>query len=334
VSRGAYDLPTAFDARVGTEGPQVAVVCEYDALPGIGHACGHNIIAAAGLGAGLALAPLAAELGGRLAVLGTPAEEGGGGKVFMIERGAFAGVDASMMIHPAGAELQSMQTLAIHQIMATYRGRAAHAAAAPWRGANALDAMVLGYNNVAALRQHIRPDERVHGIFTKAGDKPNIVPELTEAHWYVRSSDTEHLAVLKERVLSCLTAGALAAGCEMQHTWLDPAYDNMIDNHELLERYVEHARRFGRDSVQPSGDLVVAGSTDMGNVSHVVPAIHPMVQAAPAGVAIHTQEFATHARAPIGDRAVIDGAKSMALTLLDIWLDDGLRGRVAATRPT
>ena len=333
VTRSAYDLPTAFDARVGTEGPQVAVVCEYDALPGIGHACGHNIIAAAGLGAGLALAPLAAELGGRLAILGTPAEEGGGGKVFMIDRGAFAGVDASMMVHPAGAELRSMQTLAIHQVMAQYRGTAAHAAAAPWRGANALDAMVLGYNNVAALRQHIRPDERIHGIFTKAGEKPNIVPDNTEAHWYVRSPDTEHLSVLKDRVLSCLTAGALAAGCEMQHTWLDPAYDNMIDNHALLDRYVEHARRIGRDPVEPSGDLVVAGSTDMGNVSHLIPAIHPMVQAAPTGVAIHTTEFAVHARAAIGDRAVIDGAKSMALTLLDLWLDDDLRRRVAATRP-
>jgi amidohydrolase len=333
VTRGAYDLPTAFDARVGTEGPQVAVVCEYDALPGIGHACGHNIIAAAGLGAGLALAPLAAELGGRLAILGTPAEEGGGGKVFMIDRGAFAGVDASMMVHPAGAELRSMQTLAIHQVMATYTGKAAHAAAAPWHGANALDAMVLGYNNVAALRQHIRPDERIHGIFTKAGDKPNIVPDHTEAHWYVRSPDTEQLGVLKDRVLSCLTAGALAAGCELQHTWLDPAYDNMIDNQAMLDRYVEHARRLGRDPVLPTGDLVVAGSTDMGNVSHVVPAIHPMVQAAPVGVAIHTTEFAVHARAPIGDRAVIDGAKSMALTLLDLWLDAALRDQVAATRP-
>lgn len=333
VTRGAYDLPTAFDVRTGTEGPQVAVVCEYDALPGIGHACGHNIIAAAGLGAALALAPLANELGGRLAVLGTPAEEGGGGKVFMIDRGAFADVDASMMVHPAGAELLRMQTLAIHQIMVEYRGRAAHAAAAPWRGANALDAMVLGYNNVAALRQHIRPDERVHGIFTKAGDKPNIVPEHTEAHWYVRSPDTDQLEVLKERVFGCLSAGAHAAGCDMAHRWLEPAYDNMVDNAALLDRYASHARRIGRDPVEPRGDSVVAGSTDMGNVSHVVPAIHPLVQAAPAGVAIHTAEFAVHARAPIGDRAVVDGAKAMALTLLDLWLDDAYRAEVSAGRP-
>ncbi len=334
VTRAAYDLPTAFDARVGRVGPQVAVVCEYDALPGIGHACGHNIIAAAGLGAALALAPLATEVGGRLAILGTPAEEGGGGKVFMIERGAFDGIDASMMIHPAGAELRSMQTLAIHQVKVDYRGAAAHAAAAPWLGANALDAMVLGYNNVAALRQHIRPDERVHGIFTRAGDKPNIVPEHTEAHWYVRAANTARLEVLKDRVLACLTAGAVATGCHMQHSWVHPPYENMIDNEALLERYVAHARQVGRDPVVPSGDLVVAGSTDMGNVSHRVPAIHPMVQAAPSGVAIHTAAFAVHARAAIGDRAVIDGAKAMALTLLDLWLDDTYRAAVVATGPS
>jgi amidohydrolase len=331
VTRGAYDLPTAFDARAGTEGPTVAVLCEYDALPGIGHACGHNIIAAAGLGAALVLAELAGELGGRLAVLGTPAEEGGGGKVFMIERGAFAGIDAALMVHPAGAELRSMQTLAIHQLMARYQGRAAHAAAAPWAGANALDAAVLGYNAVAALRQHIRPDERIHGIFTKAGDKPNIVPELAEAHWYVRAGTRERLAELKSRVLVCLESGAAAAGCTMHHEWLDPAYDDMVDNRVLLDRYSAHAARFGRHPVDPTPDQTVVGSTDMGNVSQVVPSIHPMIQAAPDGVAIHTAAFAEHARSAMGDRAVIDGAKLLALTALDLWIDPAVRAGLTPT---
>jgi amidohydrolase len=334
VSRGAYELPTAFDARVGTEGPTVAVLCEYDALPGIGHACGHNIIAAAGLGAALVLAGLADELGGRLAVLGTPAEEGGGGKVFMIERGAFAGVDAAMMVHPADADLRSMQTLAIHQIKVHYQGVAAHAAAAPWAGANALDAAVLGYVNVAALRQHIRPDERIHGIFTKAGDKPNIVPEHAEAHWYVRAGTRERLAELKPRVLGCLEAGSHAAGCTMSHEWIDPPYDEMFDNLPLLDRYTENAGLVGRLPVNAAVGSGVAGSTDMGNVSHVVPSIHPMIQAAPAGVAIHTAAFAGHARAAIGDRAVLDGAKILALTAVDLWLDEGMRGAVAAAAPT
>lgn len=328
VVRGAYDLPTAFDARVGVEGPTVAVICEYDALPGLGHACGHNIIAAAGLGAALALSPLADELGGRLAVLGTPAEEGGGGKEFMVRRGAFDGVDAAMMVHPAGAELTSMRTLANQQLLARYKGRAAHAAAAPWLGANALDAAVLGYTNVAALRQHIRDDERIHGIFTKAGDKPNIVPDHTEAHWYVRAGSRERLEQLKPRVLACLEAGATATGCTMTHEWLDPPYFDMVDNHPLLERYVANAQLLGREPRPATGETVVTGSTDMGNVSYVVPSIHPMIQAAPPGVAIHTPEMAAHARAELGDRAVIDGAKVLALTVIDLWSDQALRSSV------
>jgi amidohydrolase len=333
VTRGAYDLPTAFDARVGREGPAVAVLCEYDALPGLGHACGHNIIAAAGLGAALALAPLADELGGRLAVLGTPAEEGGGGKVFMAERGAFTGVDAALMVHPADADLLTMHTLANHQVVVSYEGRAAHAAAAPWAGANALDAAVLGYMNIAALRQHIRPDERVHGIFTKAGDKPNIVPDHTEAHWYVRSATRERLEALKPRVLGCLEAGCHAAGCTMSTRWLDPPYDEMVDNRPLLDCYTRNAAHVGRTPVDAAPGEGVMGSTDMGNVSKVVPAIHPMIQAAPPGVAIHTAAFVEHARAAIGDRAAIDGAKVLALTVLDLWTDEAVRRAVAAAGP-
>ncbi|HEV8296909.1 MAG TPA: amidohydrolase [Acidimicrobiales bacterium] len=336
ITRSAYDLPTAFDARAGSHGPTVAVLCEYDALPGLGHGCGHNIIAAAGLGAGLAVAGLADELGGRLAVLGTPAEEGGGGKVFMLERGAFAGVDAAMMVHPAGAELRTMRTLAIHQLRTRYDGRAAHAAAAPWAGANALDAAVLGYVNVAALRQHIRADERVHGIFTEAGDRPNIVPDHAASHWYVRSGTRASLQDLKARVLTCLEAGAAAAGCAMHHEWVEPPYDDMVDNVPLIDLYSTNARLVGRAPVEATPERVVTGSTDMGNVSHAVPSIHPMVQAAPEGVAIHTAEFARHARSELGDRAVIDGAKMLALTVVDLWLDADARaavraGRVAAT---
>jgi amidohydrolase len=305
------------------------VLCEYDALPGIGHGCGHNIIAAAGLGAGLALAALAGDAGGRVAVLGTPAEEGGGGKVFMIERGAFDGVDAAMMVHPAGAELRRMDTLAIHQVLARYEGRAAHAAAAPWAGRNALDAAVLGYMNVAALRQHIRPDERLHGVFTKGGDRPNIVPEHAETHWYIRSGTRDRLRDLEGRVLACLEAGATAAGCAFERTWIEPAYDEMDDNGALLDLYVRNAALVGRRPAEATADTVVSGSTDMGNVSHVVPSIHPMVQAAPAGVAIHTAEFAGHARATLGDRAVLDGAKMLALTALDVWADPAARAAVA-----
>lgn len=336
VERGAYGMPTAFDARAGADGPTIAICCEYDALPGIGHACGHNVIAAAGLGAGLAAARVAEEMGGRVAILGTPAEEGGGGKEFMIRRGAFDDVDAAMMVHPADHDLERMHAIAIHTMTVEYEGRAAHAAAAPEEGLNALDAAVLGYTNVAALRQHIRPDERIHGIFTHAGDKPNIVPAHAAAYWYVRSPDLQRLEPLKARVLACLESGATAAGCSMQHQWRDPPFYDMVDNSPLLDLYVRNAAEIGR-VVQPEDpEHRVVGSTDMGNVSYVVPAIHPMIKVAPEGVSIHTPDFEVHAASEAADRAVVDGALAMALTAVDCWGDgeslDAIRGAFEATQ--
>ena len=330
VARGAYDMPTAFDARVGAaDGPTVAVLCEYDALPGIGHACGHNIIGSAGLGAGIAVAKVAEALGGRVAILGTPAEEGGGGKEFMIRRGAFDDIDLAMMVHPADRDLRTMHTIAVQHVHVTYEGRAAHAAAAPHKGLNALDAAVLGYNAVAALRQHIRPDERIHGIFTEAGDKPNIVPSRAAAEWYVRSGKMSSLETLKERVHRCLQGGADASGCEMHSEWVDPPFYDMIDNHPLLDLYVQNAIDVGRHPVPEEEGAMVVGSTDMGNVSYAVPSIHPMIKAAPEGTAIHTPDFERYAGGEEGDRAVIDGALSMALTMVDCLAD---ADRLAAIR--
>src|SRR5262245_60856257 len=259
VERGAAGMETAFVARAGTEGPTIAVFCEYDALPEIGHACGHNVIGAAGLGAGLAAATLAEELGGRVLVVGSPAEEGGGGKVFLQQRGALDDVDAAMMVHPADGDLKAMNVIAIQQVHVQYHGQAAHAAAFPHRGKNALDAAVLGYVNVAALRQHIRPTERIHGIFTDAGDKPNIVPKFAAAQWYVRSPTTRLLQDLKARVLACLEAGASAAGCTMDHQWQDPAYDDMIDNPVVLDLFSANSERVGRPLHDPMTNSGVVG---------------------------------------------------------------------------
>ncbi len=324
VERGAYELETAFDARVGAvDGPTVAVLCEYDALPGIGHACGHNIIAAAGLGAGLAAASIAAEAGGRLALLGTPAEEGGGGKELMIRRGAFADVDASMMIHPANHELRTFHAVAVQRLDARYTGAAAHAAAAPEAGRNALDAAVLGYNAIAALRQHIKDDERIHGIFTDGGAKPNIVPATAASEWYVRSGTVETLQPLKDRVMACLTGTAQAAQCTVDIEWIDPAFSDLLKNEPLLDCYVTNVRELGREPMTED-EARVMGSTDMGNVSYVTPSIHPMVKVAPDDVPIHTPEFAVHARGDSGDSAVVDGAKAMAMTVVDCWLGDGV----------
>ena len=330
VQRQAYGVETAFAARAGTEGPLVAFLCEYDALPGIGHACGHNIIAASGLGAGLAAAEVVEDLGGRLLILGTPAEEGGGGKIHLMEGGAFAGVDAALMLHPAGLELAEMQTLAVQQLHARYYGRPAHAAAAPAAGRNALDGAVQGYVAAAALRQHIAPDERFHGIFTDGGQKPNIVPTFAETNWYVRSPTLKRLELLKERLADCLRGGALAAGVDLELAWADYYFAEVRSNGPLLELWKSNASAVGRHPRTPAPGRTVIGSTDMGNVSQVVPSIHPMIAVSPPDVAIHTEEFAVFARGPDGDRGVIDGAKTLAAVAIDYWSDASVRAAVAA----
>ena len=324
VERGYLDVPTAFRADAGSgDGPLVAILCEYDALPEIGHACGHNIIAAAGLGAGLIAAALADRYGGRVSIIGTPAEEGGGGKIVLADRGAFAGVDVAMMVHPADADYLWMDSLAIEQVDAHYFGEAAHAAAAPSKGRNALDAAVLGYVNVAALRQHIESDERVHGIISRGGDKPNIVPHDTASSWYVRSPTTAGVKALGQRVQRALEAGAAATGCTCELTWGEraTAYFDVRDNHAVLDVWARNLAVTGRVAEAPGPGRRVIGSTDMGNISYLVPSIHPMIQVAPAGVPIHSAPFATHAGGPGGDRAVIDATAAMAATVLDLWTD-------------
>ena len=325
VTRSAFGLETALDAMVGSEGPTIAVCLEYDALPVVGHACGHNVIAAAGLGAGLAAAALAEEAGGRVRILGTPAEEGGGGKVLMAEQGALEGVDAAIMVHPADADLVAMDAIAATHLEVVYEGVAAHAAAFPHLGRNALDAAVLGYVNVAALRQHIEATDRVHGVFLEGGDKANIVPERTRMQWMVRSARFASLEPLQRRVEACFDAGAAATGCSCSYRVTNPPYADMIDNPVLAGLYAANSEALGRPLTDPrAGGPRVVGSTDMGNVSYLVPAIHPMVKVAPKGVSIHTHEFTAHARSEAGDAAVLHGARALAATVADLWADRSL----------
>ena len=331
VEAPAYGLDTAFESRVGAAGPTVALLAEYDALPGIGHACGHNLIAAAALGAGLALASLGPRLPGRVRVLGTPAEEQGGGKELLARAGAFDGVDAALMVHPAGVDLITMPSLAFAEVDAVYHGRAAHASAMPERGVNALDALVTSYQAIAQLRQHIRPTERIHGIFTEAGEAPNVVPERAAGRFYVRAANAGELAALKRRVEGCFRAGAEATGAALELAWRDPDYLELRTSWPLAERYRANAEALGRrffpiDRLPSS----VMGTTDMGNVSHRVPAIHPMIAAAPAHCTIHAAAFAEHAGSPSGEAAAIDGAKALAMTAIDFFLDAGLRAEVRA----
>jgi amidohydrolase len=331
VERGAYGLETAFAARrTAGDGPLVAILCEYDALPGIGHGCGHNLIAAIGLGAALAAAAVLDELPGRLVALGTPAEEGGAGKVTMIERGAFDGVEAAMMVHPAGDDLTEPHVLAVAGWRVEYAGVGAHAAAFPERGRNALDAAVLGYNAVAALRQHIGDDERVHGVILEGGEKPNIVPHRTVTEWYVRSGSLGSLQSLKCRVRACLEAGALAAGCTMSCEPTCPEYSELRTNEPLIRLYRENSAALGRPVDEPSPRRRIVASTDMGNVSLRVPSIHPMVAVAPADVALHTAEFADWAASPEADKAVLDGATALAQTAVDLWVRPDVAAEVRA----
>ncbi|MED5565567.1 MAG: M20 family metallopeptidase, partial [Pseudomonadota bacterium] len=325
VERGACGLDTAFISSFGDTGVEVGILSEYDALPGIGHACGHNIIATSGLGAALALSKLGAALPGRVRYLGTPAEEAGGGKEIMAQHGAFDGLDAAMMVHPAGVDLVTMPSVAMNEVRVTFTGKAAHASAMPFAGVNALDALVSSYQSIAQLRQHIRQNERIHGIFNEAGLAPNIVPDRAVGTFYVRAADGMALADLKKRVKNCFEAGALASGCELEIQWALGDYLEIKDCWPIAERYKTNAESLGR-SFFPLEKMPTtgAGSTDMGNVSHRVPSIHPMISCAPPHVVIHNPEFAKYAGSETGDAAVLDGAKALAMTAIDVMTDDQL----------
>lgn len=331
VIPGAYGLATAFEAEFGAQaGPRVALLAEYDALPGIGHACGHNLIAASALGAALALYGVAGRLPGKIRLLGTPAEESGGGKELMAREGAFDGVDAAMMIHPAGVNLATMPSIAYADVKIYYRGVSSHASAMPERGINALDALITAYNAIAMLRQHIKSTERIHGIILNGGDAPNIVPDFASAHFYVRAKNVSDLTALKQRVLACFEAGARAAGASLMVEWGDVDYLDLNTNWPIARYYQINAESLGREFMPlEKVPASVKGSTDMGNVSHLVPSIHPMLACAPQHISIHNPEFAVYAGSESGDQAAIDGAKTLAMTALDYLFDPALRDAAA-----
>jgi amidohydrolase len=329
AERGVFTLETAFEAGLPTrgDGPTVAILAEYDALPGIGHSCGHNLIATAALGATLGLQAVAAELPGHVRLLGTPAEEKGGGKELMARAGAFEGVDAAMMIHPAGVNLTSMPCICVAEVEVVYHGRSAHASAMPHKGINALDGLLLAYQAISNLRQHIRDEERIHGIVTEGGQAPNIVPDRAVGNFYVRAASERTLAALKPRVQACFEAGAKGSGAEVEVNWANVDYLDLNTNWPLADRFQVHGESLGREFLSPKS-LGGAGSTDMGNVSYRVPSIHPMLACSPPNVVIHNPEFARWAGSEMGDAAALDGAKTMALTTAEFLLDSALQAEV------
>ena len=314
VDMGVCGLPTAFSCRVGDGPLHFAICAEYDALPGIGHACGHNIIAASAVGAARALAPLVDELGITLTVLGTPAEEGGGGKVYMLERGAFAGVHAAMMVHPTPNEDLYPRVSAVAHVHVSYTGREAHAALAPHLGVNAADAFTVAQVGIGLLRQHLRATDQVHGVVTRGGDAANIVPAHTEGLWMARARTLDELEELRPRVMHCFEAGALATGATLAVENVSPDYAHMEHDHDLAELYRANALALGRPA---SNDGAGTFSTDMGNVSIAMPSIHPCIAIDTAGAVNHQPEFTAAAINPSADRAVTEGALAMAWTVID-----------------
>jgi amidohydrolase len=317
VEHPAYGVDTAFAARTGSGGPHVIVCAEYDALPGVGHACGHNLIATAALGAGVALIGAAAQLEFRLTVLGTPAEETRGGKVDLIEVGAFEGVAAALMVHPAPTDLADPKELAIRQLDVTFFGKPSHAAMAPGLGVNALDAFVQAYVNISTLRQALVPGDRVHGIVTHGGEAP--IPATVGSSWYVRAESAERLRTIYRRVLDCFKAAAIATGCSWEAGEPEHAFDDLVSNALLVDLFVANCEALGR-TMPRRADLpsAPAGSTDMGNVSHLVPAIQPNLGINSGEFVNHQPEFAAHTLSADGTRMMHDGALAMAWTVIDL----------------
>ena len=322
VERGVGGVPTAFRATVRGrgQGPTIAIMCEYDALPGIGHACGHNVIATAGAGAGAGLAAVRSQLpAGEVQVIGTPAEEGGGGKVKLIQAGVFKDVDCAMMIHGFDRTLLHQDLLGIVRVSFEYAGKAAHASADPWAGVNALDACIQTFNAVSMLRQQVRPDCRIHGIIENGGAAANIIPEYAKATFYVRAPRIDTMWELHRRVVACAEGAARATGAALTVTRQEMVYEPLKRNQTLLDLFAANMKSVGLVEGEAIPDRL--GSSDVGNVSQALPAIQPMIGIAPTGMAIHTREFAEAAVAPLARAGMLAAAKTMALTTYDLLAD-------------
>ncbi|MGW4926524.1 amidohydrolase [Streptomyces parvulus] len=328
VTRGAYGLDTAFEATAGDGELVVAITAEYDALPGIGHACGHNVNGSAAVTAALALAPLADELGLTVKLLGTPAEEYGGGKVDLLRAGAFDDVAAAMMVHAAPSDGVGMTSLAIGSWRVSYTGRTSHAAAMPHKGVNAADAMMIAQVAIGAYRQQMIPGGVVHGVVTHGGEAPNVIPGLVTADYDCRAESAGDLAALQARIGACFEAGALATGAELALEAVGNDYADLRQDLEMCGVYRDCLRDLGRRADAPDG--MRGGSTDMGNVSHLVPTIHPGIGYDCGDTIMHNPEFTRYGTSAGADRAVLDGGLAMAWTALALASDEGHRARLLA----
>lgn len=326
VERGVAGLATAFTASYGEGSPSIAILAEMDALPGMGHACGHNVIAAAAVGAAVTLRHLLPPSAARIVVMGTPAEEQGVGKVEMVNEGCFAGIDFAMMVHPSSKRQVIKMYLGLAKIRFTFFGKAAHAAAHPEEGVNALDAVIQMFNGINALRQQLRHDVRVHGIITDGGVAPNIIPEKASCFFYVRAEDLPEVERVKARVLQCAEGAAVATGCRVEIREDTRILAPLNINKAFYRLYSDQLRYLGLEESTAPIDKN-RGSSDIGNVSQVVPTIHPHVPIGD-GIHIHTEEFAAATVSEKGKAAVVEGATAMALAAAELVLSSDLRAEI------
>ncbi|MDT5351345.1 MAG: hypothetical protein QOH91_4632 [Mycobacterium sp.] len=329
----AAGLDTAFRADFGS-GPLVVGVCaEYDALPDIGHACGHNIIAASAVGTALALAEVADDLGLRIALLGTPAEEAGGGKALMLKAGAFDDVTVAVMVHPGPTDIAGTRSLALSEVTVEYRGKESHAAVAPHLGLNAADAVTVAQVAIGLLRQQMAPGQVVHGIVTEGGQAVNVIPGRATLQYAMRAIESDSLRELEGRMFACFAAGALAAGCEYEIETPAPPYAELKPDQWLVDVCRQEMRRLGREPVAADIEAVIPlGSTDMGNVTQVLPGIHPVIGVDAGGATVHQRAFADAAADPSADRAVVEGAIMLARTIVHLAQTPAERDRVLAAQ--
>lgn len=333
ITPAAGGLDTAFRADFGSGPLTVGVCAEYDALPEIGHACGHNIIAASAVGAALALAEVADELGLRVALLGTPAEEAGGGKALLLQAGVFDDIAAAVMIHPGPADIAAARSLALSEATVTYRGKESHAAVAPFQGINAADAVTVAQVAVGLLRQQLAPGQLVHGIVTEGGQAVNVIPGRAALEYAMRAIESDSLRELEARMYACFAAGALATGCEYEIDSPAPAYGELRPDPWLAEVFRGEMARLGREPVARDYEAALPmGSTDMGNVTQALPGIHPIVGVEAGGAMVHQRAFADAAAGPSADRAVVDGAIMLARTVVHLARTPAERDRVLAAR--
>jgi amidohydrolase len=318
VDCGIYDIATAFSGTYESNKPggKIAFLCEYDSLPGIGHGCGHNLISAMGLGAAIGLKAVLDEIGGAIVVLGTPGEETSGAKVAMVKKGAFTGITAALIAHPNPVTEESGGSLALHALEFEFTGKAAHAAQSPEKGINALEAVILLFNGVNALRQHVSKEVRIHGIIAEGGITPNIVPDRAVARFYVRAPGRSLRDEVTEKVIACGQGGALSTGTKLKVSYYEESYDHLRTNTVLSQLFNNNLRDLGEQEIHPGRDG--SGSLDMGDVSNVVPAIHPWIGLGDETLVLHTKEFASATMTQQGQQAIYRGACAMAMTGYDV----------------